>query len=34
MNLLDEDADACCIVDDVDSVWGDPELETARPPSG
>ena len=27
MNLLDEDADACCIVDDVDGVWGDPELE-------
>jgi hypothetical protein len=27
MDLLDEDGDACCIIDDVDAVWGDPELD-------
>ncbi|HEX4182588.1 MAG TPA: hypothetical protein VHY34_04955 [Caulobacteraceae bacterium] len=27
MQLLDADADAGCVVDDVDAVWGDPELE-------
>ena len=26
-DLLDTDADACCIIDDVDAVWGDPALE-------
>ena len=26
-DLLDGDADACCIVDDVDAVWGDPALD-------
>lgn len=27
MQLLDSDADAGCVVDDVDAVWGDPALE-------
>jgi hypothetical protein len=27
LDLLESDADACCIVDDVDAVWGDPALE-------
>jgi hypothetical protein len=27
MGVLDGDADACCIIDDVDAVWGDPQLE-------
>jgi hypothetical protein len=27
LDLLDSDADACCIVDDVDAQWGDPALE-------
>jgi hypothetical protein len=26
-DLLDSDADACCIIDDVDAVWGDPALD-------
>jgi hypothetical protein len=27
LELLDADADACCIVDDFDARWGDPELD-------
>lgn len=27
LDLLDVDADACCIVDDFDHRWGDPDLE-------
>jgi len=27
LELLDSDADACCIVDDFDARWGDPALE-------
>jgi hypothetical protein len=27
MGLLDSDADACCLIDDVDAIWGDPALE-------
>jgi len=27
IDLLDADGDACCIIDDVDAVWGDPALD-------
>jgi hypothetical protein len=27
LDLLDSDADACCLIDEVDATWGDPALD-------